>query len=30
MSLINCKIHLESNWIEDYILSSAGDSPNLM
>ena len=26
MSLINCKIHLEPNWIEDCILSSAGDS----
>ena len=24
--LINCKIHLELNWIEDYILSRAGDS----
>ena len=24
--LINCKIHLELNWIEDCILSSAGDS----
>ena len=26
MPIINCKIHLESNWIEDSILSSAGDS----
>ena len=26
MPLLNCKIHLELNWIEDYILSSAGDS----
>ena len=26
MPLINCKIHLELNWIEDCILSSAGDS----
>ena len=26
MSLINCKIHLELNWIEDCILSSAADS----
>ena len=25
MSLINCKIHLELNWIKDCILSSAGD-----
>ena len=24
--LINCKIHLELNWIEGCILSSAGDS----
>ena len=24
--LINCKIHLESNWIEGCILSGAGDS----
>ena len=24
--LINCKIHLELNWIEDCILSNAGDS----
>ena len=24
--LINCKVHLELNWIEDCILSSAGDS----
>ena len=23
---INCKIHLELNWIEDFILSSAGES----
>ena len=27
MPLINCKIHLELNWIEDSILSSAGNSP---
>ena len=26
MLLINCKIHLESNWIEDCIISSGGDS----
>ena len=26
MPLINCKIHLQLNWIEDYILSSDGDS----
>ena len=26
MSLSNCKIHLELNWTEDCILSSAGDS----
>ena len=26
MPLINCKIHLELNWIGDCILSSAGDS----
>ena len=26
MSLINCKVHLELNWIEDCILCSAGDS----
>ena len=26
MALINCEIHLELNWIEDCILSSAGDS----
>ena len=26
MPLINCKVHLELNWIESYILSSAGDS----
>ena len=26
MPLINCKIHLELNWIEDCLLSSAGDS----
>ena len=23
---MNCKVHLELNWIEDFILSSAGDS----
>ena len=26
MLLIKCKIHLELNWIEDCILSTAGDS----
>ena len=26
MPLTNCKIYLELNWIEDCILSSAGDS----
>ena len=26
MPLINCKIHLELNWIEDCVLSSAGNS----
>ena len=26
MPLINCKVHLELNWIEDCILSSAADS----
>ena len=26
MPLINCKVFLELNWIEDFILSSAGDS----
>ena len=26
MSLINCKVHLELNWIEHRILSSAGDA----
>ena len=26
MLLINCKIHLELNWIEGWILSSDGDS----
>ena len=26
MPLINCKIHLELNWIDDCILSNAGDS----
>ena len=25
MPLINCKIHLELNWIEECILSSAGN-----
>ena len=29
MPLINCKIHLELNWIEYYILSSAGNSVKL-
>ena len=29
MSLINCKIHLELNWIEDSILSSDGNSAKL-
>ena len=26
MPLINCKVHLELNWTEDYILSSAENS----
>ena len=26
MPLINCKVHLELNWIEDCVLSSTGDS----
>ena len=26
MTLINCKIHLELNWIEDCVLSRAGNS----
>ena len=26
MPLISCKVHLELNWIEDCILSSAGNS----
>ena len=26
MPLINCKVHLQLNWIEDCILSSDGDS----
>ena len=30
MPLINCKIHLELNWIEDCILSRAGDSSKLI
>ena len=25
MPLINCKVYLELNWIEEYILSSAGN-----
>ena len=29
MSLINCKIHVELNWTENCILSSAGDSAKL-
>ena len=29
MSLVNCKFYLELNWIEDCILSSAGDSSTL-
>ena len=29
MSLINCKVYLELNWIEDCILSSAGNSAKL-
>ena len=29
MLLINCKIHLELNWIEDCILPSAGYSAKL-
>ena len=27
MPLINCKVYLELSWIEDCILSSAGNSP---
>ena len=26
MSLINCKVYLQLNWIEECILSSAGDT----
>ena len=26
MLLINCKIHFELNWIEEWILSNAGES----
>ena len=26
MPLINCKVYLEQTWIEDYILSSAGNT----
>ena len=26
MPLINCKVYLELNWIEDCILSSAGNT----
>ena len=26
MSFINCKVYLELNWIENCLLSSAGDS----
>ena len=26
MPLINCKVYLEPNWIEDCIFSSAGDT----
>ena len=26
MPLINCKVHLDLNWIESFILSSDGDS----
>ena len=29
MPLINCKVYLELNWIEDCILSSDGDSAKL-
>ena len=29
MPLINCKVHLKLNWIEDCILSSAGNSAKL-
>ena len=29
MPLINCKAHLELNWVEDCILSSAGNSAKL-
>ena len=28
MPLINCKVYLELNWIEDCILPSAGDTAN--
>ena len=30
MSLINCKVYLELNWIEDWILSSAGNTAKLV
>ena len=29
MPLINCKVHLELNWIEDCILSSTGNSAKI-
>ena len=29
MPLINCRVYLELNWIEDCILSSGGDSAKL-
>ena len=29
MLLINCRVHLELNWIEDFIFSSTGDSAKL-
>ena len=30
MPLINCKVYLELNWIEDWILSSAGNTAKLV
>ena len=30
MPFINCKINLKLNWIEESILSSAGDSPKFI
>ena len=29
MPLINCKVHLELNWIEEYISSTDGDSAKI-